>query len=159
MHLRQRKMLWQAFQLFSGTFHFESQLECILCNNKMKLEKRPKYKIACQVALLYWSNKWDFLKFLNTIATIEHFFWAFCIQSEERQMAQRWFVAAKPMNFEKNVTNVSCRYGQIILRLWYYKLWKGWTLKYTIHFLRNQNQLLHNIFLGVLNVKWLSCLG
>ena len=36
------------------------------------------------------------------------------VQSEERQMAQRWFVAAKPMSFEKNVTNVSCRYGQNI---------------------------------------------
>ena len=34
------------------------------------------------------------------------------LQSEERQMAQRWFVAAKPMSFEKNVTNISCRYGQ-----------------------------------------------
>ena len=71
-------------------------------------------------------------------------------------MAQRWFVAAKPMSFEKNVTNVSCRYGQNI-KVVLLKVVER--LKYTIHFLRNQNQLLHNIFLGVLNVKWLSCLG
>ena len=78
------------------------------------------------------------------------------VQLEERQVGQRQLVAIKPISFEENLTNISCRYGKNIKFVLLSVLEK---MKYTIHLFRNQIKVLHSFSSLILNVKLDICLG
>ena len=78
------------------------------------------------------------------------------LQLEERQVGQRQLVAIKPISFEENLTNISCRYGKNIKFVLLSVLER---MKYTIHLFRNQIKLLHSFSSLILNVKLDICLG
>ena len=78
------------------------------------------------------------------------------LQLEEQQVGQRQLVAIKPISFEENLTNISCRYGENIKFVLLSVLER---MKYTIHLFRNQIKLLHSFSSLILNVKLDICLG